>query len=163
MKHAGLAVLLVACQRPPAMEWNPNVLWFRSRDTVSTPIARKIVSEAHRDGWAGPMYLMMPPAGRAHHLVGHQRILLREYETVSGRFRTVDPADDRAMGCVTVRLALESLEAWTRHYDVRWDAQLGSLRAHLPEHAQAIEAAACQDAPPADASTIRLRYADRPR
>jgi hypothetical protein len=163
MRPAALAILFVACERPPVMEHNPDVLWFRSRDPVSTAIAKQIVNEARHDGWAGPMYVMMPSATRGSHLVGHQRIRLGEYETVDGQFRIVDPADDHAMGCVTVRQALESLRAWTRRFDVQWDVHLGPSRWRVPRNASAVEYAACQNASAADEAAIERRYADRPR
>lgn len=163
MRPAALAILFVACERPPAMERNPDVLWFRSRTPVSTAIAEQIAKEAWHDGWAGPMYVMTPRARQGSHLVGHQRILLHEYETMSGQFRTVDLADDHAMGCVIARQALELLTTWNRRFDVQWDVQLGRSRGRVPRNASAIEYAACQNASAADAAAIERRYADRPR
>ena len=163
MRPAALAILFVACERPPVMERNPDVLWFRSRDHVSTAIAEQIVKEARQDGWAGPMYVLMPHVTGGSHLVGHQRILLHEYETASGQSRIVDAADDHAMGCFTVRWALESLTAWTRRFEGQWDVQLGPSRERVPRNSPAIEHAACHHVSAGDAAAIERRYADRPR
>src|SRR4051812_49110206 len=101
MRAVCVLIFAIACERPPVMENNPDVLWFRARGVVPPATAEQIVKEAaaRRDVWAGPMYVMSPSAFRGRHLLGHQRLFLREYEPASGRFRAVNAADDRIMAC----------------------------------------------------------------
>jgi hypothetical protein len=158
-------MMLVACDPPPGMRSDPEVLWFRSREMVSSATARQIVKEAaaRENAWAGPLYVLSPPAFRGNHLVGHQRLFLREYESAPGRFRTVDAADDRTMACSTLRRTVELLSDWSRRFDTAWDVQLGSLRERLPGGVGSIEREACGNLGLSEIASIDRRYQDRPR
>jgi hypothetical protein len=165
VRTAPLLTLLIACEPPPAMESNPEVLWLRSRDVVSSATAQRIVQEAtaHGNTWAGPLYMISPSAFRGRHLVGHQRLYLREYEPTPGRFRTVDAADDRTMGCASLRRTVELLSEWARRFDATWDLQLGPRRMRLPGEAASIEPEICRNAGLSELAAIGRRYQDRPR
>jgi hypothetical protein len=159
--RAGLLLtLLVACERPPAMESDPETLWFRSRAVVSPADAEWVVAQARsgpRRPWAGPVWVLTPHAFRGRHIVGHQRLFLRDYETSAGQFRSVDAEDNRAMACRELRTTLSALERWSRERKLEWDLQLGKLR-----ESGAIERAICAGASAATAE-IERRYPDRPR
>jgi len=158
-------MMLVACDSPPGMRSDPEVLWFRSRDTVSAAAAQQMVKEgsARENAWAGHLSILSPPAIRGRHLLGHQRLFLREYESASGRFRTVDADDDRTMACSTLRRTVELLSDWSRRFDTAWDLQLGALRERLPGPAGAIDREACGDLGLPEVAAIDHRYRDRPR
>jgi hypothetical protein len=160
-----LLAMLFACDPPPAIPSDPEVLWIRGRDVVSAATARQVVQEAaeHENTWAGPLYVLSPAAFRGKHLVGHQRLFLREYESTPGRFRTVDKADDRAMACATLRRTVELLSAWSRRFDTAWDVQLGPVRERIPGRSGAIDRAACGNPMSSEIAAIDRRYHDRPR
>jgi hypothetical protein len=165
VRAAPLLILLVACDPPPAMQSDPEVLWFRSRDMVSPATARQIVKEAaaQENAWAGPLYVMSPAAFRGKHLLGHQRLFLREYENAQGRFRSVTAADDRTMGCSCLRRTMELLSEWSRRFGTDWDLQLGPLRVHVPGDSHPIEREVCRDVALSELAAIDRRYQDRPR
>lgn len=147
------------------MQSNPEVFWFRSRGVVSSSTARQIVREAVAGGtaWAGPIYVLWPGAFGGQHLIGHERLYLREYEPAPGRFRTVDSTDDRAMACATLRGAVKLLSDWNRRFDTAWDIQLGEQHGSLPGDVSALEGAVCGGLAPAETAAILKRYSDRPR
>jgi hypothetical protein len=165
VRAASLVLLLVACASPPAMESDPNVLWFRSHGVVGSDVVIGLLKEnaASRDPWAGPLYLLPARVPGGMYLLGHQRLFLGEYETSTGRFRTVDPADDRTMACVALQQTLARLAAWSRRDGVRWDLQVGLRRGSLPGDTGAIERHCCGDAIPSQVDEIDRRYGDRPR
>ena len=160
-----LLLLLLACDPAPAMRSDPEELWFRSRGVVSSATALQVVQEAagHESGWAGPLYVLSPPASRGKHLLGHQKLFLREYEPAPGRFRTVDAADDRTMACATLRRTLELLSDWNRRFGTAWDVQLGPLHERVPGRVGSIDRNACRDLAPSEIAAIDRRYRDRPR
>jgi hypothetical protein len=149
------------------MENDPDVLWFRSRSSVSATDASALSAQARSAGagWAGPLWVLAPRSFLGRHLVGHQRLWLREYESPAGRFRTVAPADDRAMACGGLRAAVAMLADWGRLHGVQWDLRLGNLKAQIPDGPSLaqLENAACSGAPGADPAEIARRYPDRPR
>jgi hypothetical protein len=165
MRAISLLAVLFACDPPPAMTNDPEVLWIRSRDVVSPATARQVVQEAaeHESTWAGPLYVLSPAASRGKHLVGHQRLFLREYESEPGRFRTVDTADDRTMACATLRRTVELLSDWSRRLDTAWDVQLGPLRERIPGRVGSIDREACGSLRPSEIAAIDRRYQDRPK
>jgi hypothetical protein len=168
MRAAPLLLFFLACDPPPSMEANPEVLWFRSREAVAGDVAGQVVREAAEQSriWAAPLYVLSPAAFGGRHLIGHQQLYLREYETAKGRFRTVDPIDDRAMACIWLRRDLESLASWNRRFGARWDLQLGLLRAQLPgspDEVTRIERAVCGPVHPNGVDAVDRRYDDRPR
>jgi hypothetical protein len=160
-----LLLLLLACDPPPAMRSDPEELWFRSRGVVSSATALQVVQEAagHENSWAGPLYVLSPPASRGKHLLGHQKLFLREYEPGPGRFRAVDAADDRTMACATLRRTLELLSDWNRRFGTAWDVQLGPMQERVPGRAGSIDRNACSDLAPTELAAIDRRYPDRPR
>jgi hypothetical protein len=160
-----LLLLLLACDPPPAMRSDPEELWFRSRGVVSSATALQVVQEAagHENSWAGPLYVLSPPASRGKHLLGHQKLFLREYEPAPGRFRAVDAADDRTMACATLRRTLELLSDWNRRFGTAWDVQLGPMQERVPGRAGSIDRNACSDLAPTELAAIDRRYPDRPR
>lgn len=165
MRAVALFAMLYACEKPPALESNPEVLWFRCSSVVSPSSARQIVQEAaaQPDPWAGPLYILSPRAFGGHHLIGHQRLYLREYETAVGLFRAVSSDDDRTMGCATLRQTLGVLADWSRRFNVRWDVRLGALRGRVPDEVMRIEENVCRGMTTADAELVKVRYSDRPR
>lgn len=100
---------------------------------------------------------LTPHAFRGRHIIGHQRLFLRDYETSSGQFRSVDAGDDRAMACRELRAALSTLAQWGHERGLEWDLQLGKLR-----ESGAINRAICAGASAATGE-IERRYPDRPR
>jgi hypothetical protein len=165
VRAAPLLVLLLACDPPPAMRSDPEELWFRSRDAVSSATARRVVQEAaeHESTWAGPLYVLSPPAFRGKHLIGHQKLFLREYEPAPGRYRTVDAADDRIMACATLHRTMELLSDWNRRFGTAWDVQLGPLHERVPGRVGSIDRNACGNLAPSEVAAIDRRYPDRPR
>jgi hypothetical protein len=165
MRAVVLVAMLFACEKPPALENNPEVLWFRCSSMVSASSAQQIVEEAaaQPDAWAGPIYVLSPRGFGGHHLIGHQRLYLREYEITVGQFRAVDPDDDRAMGCASLRHVLGLLNDWARRFHLRWDVRLGGQRGRLPGDARRIEENACRGVKSGDTEMVRVRYPDRPR
>jgi hypothetical protein len=162
-----LFAFVLACESPPAMESNPDVIWFRSRSVVSVDNAAWISAQSRSTNegrWAGPLWVMTPRAFMGRHVIGHVRLYLREYEAPPGRFRTVDASDDRAMACSGLRAMLSQLADWNRQRGLQWDVQLGQLRAQVPDGdgiAQ-LERATCAGAS-GDPAGIARRYADRPK
>ncbi len=165
MRAVALLAMLCACEKPPALESNPEVLWLRCSSVVSPSSARQIIQEAaaQPDPWAGPLYILSPRAFGGHHLIGHQRLYLREYETSVGQFRAVAPDDDRKMACASLRHALGLLTDWSRRFNLRWDIRLGGRRGHVPADTTRIEEIVCKDVTTADSEIVRVRYPDRPR
>jgi (2Fe-2S) ferredoxin len=165
MRAVVLVAMLFACEKPPTLENNPEVLWFRCSGVVSPASARRIVEEASSqpDPWAGPIYVLSPHAFGGHHLIGHQRLYLREYETAVGQFHAVAADDDRTMACASLRHALRLLNDWGRRFNLRWDVQLGGQRARVPADARRLEETACRGVKSGDTEMVRVRYPDRPR
>jgi hypothetical protein len=157
--------MIFACDPPPALRNDPDVLWFRSREIVSSATARRIVKQAaaQENTWAGPLYVLSPQAVGGQHLIGHQRLFLREYEPAPGRFRTVDATDDRTMACATLRRTAGLLSDWSRRFDTAWDVQLGSLLQRIPGEIGSIDREACRNLTLAEITAIDRRYEDRPR
>ena len=147
------------------MENQPDVLWFRSQDVVSAEEARKIVVDgaAQRAIWAGPPYVLATQESGGRHLIGHQRLFLREYEVPTGSIRTVDAADDRVMACASLRQMLQWLSGWSDRTGVRWELQLGARRAALPGDPAEIVRDVCGEKSATDIAAIDRRYPDRPR
>src|SRR5260370_28640031 len=136
VRIALLFAFVLACDSPPAMESNPEVLWFRSRSVASGNDAAFISAQSRSApglGWAGPLWVLTPRALMGRHVIGHLRLYLREYEAPPGRFRTVDAADDHAMACSGLRAMLSQLADWNRQRGLHWDVQLGQLRAQVPD------------------------------
>lgn len=162
-----LFLFVLACDPPPAMESNRDVLWFRSRSVASASDAAFISAQSRslpQSGWAGPLWVLTPRAFMGRHVIGHLRLYLREYEAPPGRFRTVDATDDRAMACSGLRALLAQLADWSRQRGLQWDVQLGQLRAQVPDGdalAQ-LDRATCAGAS-GDPAAISRRYADRPK
>ena len=160
-----MLAMLCACEKPPALESNPEVLWFRCTSVVSAATAHQIAQEAaaQPDAWAAPLYVFSPRAFGGRHLVGHQRLYLREYESAVGRFRSVAPDDDRKMACAGLRHALGLLTDWGGRFNLRWDLRLGGRRGKVPNETRWIEDDVCRGVTTADTELMRTRYRDRPR
>jgi (2Fe-2S) ferredoxin len=165
MRAVPLLAMLCACEKPPALESNPEVLWFRSSSVVSPSSARQIVQETAEqpEPWAEPLYVFSPRASGGHHLVGHQRLYLREYEAAVGQFRAVAPDDDREMGCASLRRTLDLLTEWSRRFEARWDLRLGGRHGRVPGNVTRIEEDVCRGITTVDTVAVTVRYSDRPR
>jgi hypothetical protein len=165
MRAVALVAMLCACETPPALESNPDELWFRCNCVVSPASARHVVQEApaQRDAWAGPLYVLSPRAFGGFHLLGHQRLYLHEYESTVGQFRVVAPEDDNKMACASLHHALGLLTDWGRRFNVRWEVRLGGQRGQVPEDTKRIEESVCQGVTTMDAEVVRVRYPDHPR
>jgi hypothetical protein len=165
MRAVAFLAVVCACEKAPVLEKNPDVLWFRANGVVSASTAQQIADEAaaQPDAWAGPLYVLSPPAFGGRHLFGHQRLYLREYETSVGRFRAVSPDDDQKMACATLRHTLGLLTDWSQRLNTRWDVRLGGQRGRVPKETGSIEDGVCRHVTTADTELVRLRYPDRPR
>jgi hypothetical protein len=165
MRAVALVAMVCACEKPPALESNPEALWFRCAGVVSSSSARQIVLEAaaQPDPWAGPLYVLSPRAFGGFHLLGHQRLYLHEYESTVGQFRVVAPEDDHKMACASLHHALGLLTDWSRRFNVRWEVQLGGQRGQVPGDTKRIEESVCQGVTTMDTEFVRVRYPDRPR
>jgi hypothetical protein len=164
MRGGPLLILLVACEQPPSLRGSADELTFRSEGVVPAPDADRIVQEAasRPDAWAGPPYVVAPPAFFGRHVIGHHCVHLRDYETASGEFRTVLAEDDLAMACAEVRRDVAMLTDWNRRFGVRWELRLGQRRAKVPGADVArFTAVACDAARLGDLAAIERRYSDR--
>ena len=166
MRGGPLLILLVACEQPPSLRGSADELTFRSEGVVPAPDADRIVQEAasRPDAWAGPPYVVAPPAFFGRHVIGHHCVHLRDYETASGEFRTVLAEDDLAMACAEVRRDVAMLTDWNRRFGVRWELRLGQRRAKVPGAAGDVArftAVACDAARLGDLAAIERRYSDR--
>jgi hypothetical protein len=132
-----LLFALLACDQPPGLESDPNVVWFRSSHRVSQATAVRIRSEVNPqpDWWAGPVYLYSSGRSGDAFLLGHQKLHLREYEVAVGTLRGVDAIDDRFMACDEARRLLLLLSGWAREFDTGWSVQLGTARGEVPSTA----------------------------
>jgi hypothetical protein len=115
VRAAPLLILLVACDPPPAMQSDPEVLWFRSRDMVSPATARQIVKEAaaQENAWAGPLYVMSPAAFRGKHLLDSDKLesgcdLLIAGARVSARVTAPKPEVFSELTCLARRVRRQS-------------------------------------------------------
>jgi len=166
MRGVAILALLLACERPPAIEGSAEELSFRSRGVVPAIHAERMIREAseRKNTWAGNLYLVGPKAVFGRHLIGHHCIRLSEYETKVGAFRTVNPADERSMACAEVRRDIELLSDWSRRFPVRWDLRLGARQARIPDGPDLASfiSAACDRTTPDRAEEIERRYSDRP-
>jgi len=167
MRAVSILAILLACERPPAIEGNADELSFRSREVVPLASAEQMIQEAskRRNTWAGHLYLVGPGAILGRHLIGHHCIRLGDYETDGGQFHAVSPADDRAMACAEVRRDIDLLSDWSRRFPVRWDVRLGVRKARVPDGPDLgrFVDAVCDPAAADRTAEIDRRYSDRPR
>ena len=167
MRGVAILAMLLACERPPAIEGSREELSFRSRGVVPAIQAERMIREAseRKNTWAGHLYLVGPKAVFGRHLIGHHCIRLSEYETKVGAFRAVSPADERSIACAEVRRDIELLSDWSRRFPVRWDVRLGKRQTRVPDGPDLVRliSSVCDPVAVDRAAEVESQYGDRPR